>query len=149
MSSLSLLEMQNPRPQPRDICNRGCILSESPCDSISHVRMWELNYKDCWAPKNWCFWIVVLEKTLERPLDSKEIKLVNPKGNKAWIFIGRTDAEPGVPILGPLDAKSWLIRKDPDAGKGWWQEEKGTTEDEDGWMASPTQCTWVWASSRR
>ena len=72
--------MQNPRPQPRDICNRGCVLSGSPGDSISHIRMWELDYKEGWALKNWCFWIVVLEKTLESPLDSKEIKPVNPKG---------------------------------------------------------------------
>ena len=90
--------------------------------------MWELNYKESWVPKNWCFWTVVLEKTLESPLDCKEIKLVNPKGNQSWIFIGRTDAE--MPILWPLHAKNWFIGKDPDAGKDWGQEEKGTTEDE-------------------
>ena len=92
--------------------------------------MWELNPKEGWAPKNWCFWAVVLENTLESPLDSKEIKLINPKGNQSWIFIGRTDAETEAPILWPPDAKSWLIGKDPDAGKDWGQEEKGTTEEE-------------------
>ena len=90
--------------------------------------MWELDHKECWEPKNWCFWTVVLEKTLESPFDSKEIKAVNSKGNQSWIFIGRTDAE--APILWPPDAKSQLIGKDPDAGKDWRQEEKGTTEDE-------------------
>ena len=94
----------------------------------SPARMWELDHKEGWAVKNWCFWIVVLEKTLESPLDSKEIKPVNPKGNQPWIFFGRTDAE--APILWPPDAKSWLIGKDPDAGKDWGQEEKGMTEDE-------------------
>ena len=84
----------------------------------------------CWAPKTWCFWIVVLEKTLESPLDCKEIKQVNPKGNQSWIFIGRIDAEAEAPILRPPDAKSLLIEKDPDAGKDWRQEEKGLTEDE-------------------
>ena len=98
--------------------------------SSSHVQMWELDYKESWALKNWCFWTVVLEKTLESPLDSKEIKLVNPKGNQSWIFIGRTDAEAETPVLWPPDGKNWLIRKDPDAGKDWRQEEKGMTEDE-------------------
>ena len=96
----------------------------------SHVWMWELDYKDSWVPKNWCFWTVVLEKTLESPLDSKEIQPFHPKGNQSWIFIGRTDAEAETPILWPPDAKNWLIGKDPDAGKDWRQEEKGTTEDE-------------------
>ena len=91
--------------------------------------MLELDYKESWVLKNWCFWIVVLEKTLEGPLDCK-IKPVNPKGNQSWIFIGRTDAEAEAPILWPPDAKSWLIRKDLDAGKDWRQEEKGMTEDE-------------------
>ena len=90
--------------------------------------MWELDYKESWAPKNWCCWTVVLEKTLESLLYSKEIKPVNPKGNQHWIFIERTDAE--APILWPPDAKSWLIWKGPDAGKDCGQEEKGTTEDE-------------------
>ena len=174
--------------------------------------MWELDHKESWVSKNWCFWTVVLDKTLESPLDSKEIQPVHPKGDQFWIFIGRTDAE--APILCSPDAKNWLIRKDPDAGKDWRQKEKGTTEDEmvgwhhwlnghgfgwtlgvgdgqgglaccgswgckesdtperlnwtelywcwerlkaggegddrgwDGWMASPTQWTWVWASFR-
>ena len=93
--------------------------------------MWELDHKVGWALKNWCFWIVMLDKTLESPLNCKEIKLVNPKGNQSWIFIGRIDAE--APILWPPDAKSQLIRKDSDAGKNWRQE-KGVTEDETvGW----------------
>ena len=98
--------------------------------SSSHVWMWELDYKESWAPKNWCFWTVVLEKTLESPLDCKEIQLVNPKGNQSWLFIGRTDAEAEAPILWPPDVKNWPIGKDPDAGKDWRQEEKGTTENE-------------------
>ena len=98
--------------------------------SCSHVWMWELDYKESWVPKNWCFWTVVLEKTLESPLDCKEIQPVHPKGNQSWIFIGRTDVEGETPILRPPDAKSWLIGKDSDAGKDWGQEEKGTTEDE-------------------
>ena len=96
----------------------------------SHVWIWELYYKESWALKNQCFWTLVLEKTLESPLDSKEIKAVNPKGNQSWIFIGRTNAEAETPTFWPPDAKSWLIGKDPDAGKDWRWEEKGTTEDE-------------------
>ena len=92
--------------------------------------MWELVYKESWVPKNWCFWTVVLEKTLESPLDCKEIQPVHPKGDKSWVFIGRIDVEAETPILWPPDVKKWLIWKDPDAGKDWWQEEKGTTEDE-------------------
>ena len=92
--------------------------------------MWELDDKEIWAPKNWCFWTVVLEKTLKSPLEYKEIKPVNPKGNQFWIFIGGTDAEAETPVLWPPDAKNWFLRKDPDAGKDWRQEEKGTTEDE-------------------
>ena len=98
--------------------------------SSSHVWMWELDHKESWAPKNWCFWTVVLEKTLACPLDCKEVQPIHPKGNQSWIFIGRKDAEAEIPILCPLDAKNWLIGKDPDAGKDWGQEEKGTTEDE-------------------
>ena len=90
----------------------------------------ELDYKKSWAPKNWCFWTVVLEKTLERSLDCKEIQPVHPKGNQSWVFIERTDVEAETPILWPPDSKSWLIGKDPDAGKDWRQEEKGMTEDE-------------------
>ena len=92
--------------------------------------MWELNHKEGWVLKNWCFWTVVLEKTLENPLDSKEVKSVNPKGNQPWIFTGRTDGKAEAPILWPPDGKSQLIGKDPDAGKDWRQEEKGMTEDE-------------------
>ena len=108
----------------------------------------ELNYKESWAPKNRCFWTVLLEKTLESPLNCKEIRPVNPKGTQSWIFIGRTDIEPETPIFWPPDAKSWLIWlikviwKDPDAGKDWGQEEKGTTEDD-----MTTQWTWVWVDS--
>ena len=104
--------------------------SQSYDFSSSHVQMWELNHKEGWAPKNWCFWIVVLEKTLESRLDCKEIKLVNPKGNQPWIFIRRTDAEAEALILWPHDVKSWFTGKDPDAGKDWEKEEKGMTEAE-------------------
>ena len=103
--------------------------SQSYGFSSSHVWMWELDYKESWALKNSCFWIVMLEKTLENPLDCKEIQPVRPKGNQSWIFIGRTDAEDEAPILWPSDVKNWLIWKDPDAGKDWRQEEKGMTED--------------------
>ena len=92
--------------------------------------MWELDYKESLALKNWCFWTVVLEKTLENPLDCKEIQPVHPKGDQSWMFIVRTDVEAETPILWPPDVKSWLIGKDSDAGKDWGQEEKGTTEDE-------------------
>ena len=92
--------------------------------------MWELDCEEGWAPKNWCFWTVVLEKTLENPLDCKEIQPVHPKGNQSWIFIGRTDAEAEASILWPPDVKNLLIGKDPDAGKDWGQEENGMTEDE-------------------
>ena len=109
------------------------------------VWMWELDYKKSWLLNIWCFSTVVLEKTLESPLDCKKIQLVHPKGDQSWIFIGRTDAE--APILWPADAKSQLIRKDPDARP--WLRARGEGDDRgwDGWMASPTQCTWVWASS--
>ena len=98
--------------------------------SSSHVWMWELDHKESWAPKNWCFWTVELEKTLESCLDSKEIKPVHPKGTQSWILIGRTDAKAETPILWPSDGKNQLIGKDSDAGKVWRQEEKGMTEDE-------------------
>ena len=104
--------------------------SQSYGFSSRHVWMWELDHKENWAPKRWCFWTIVLEKTLEGPLDCKEIKLVNPKGNQSWILIGRADAEAKALILCPPDAKNWLIRKHPDAGNVWRTEEKGTTEDE-------------------
>ena len=106
-------------------------LSSQNCGfSSSHVWMWELDYKESWALKNWCFWTVVLEKTLESPLDCKEIQLVHPKGDQSWIFTGRTDAGTEAPILWPPDAKNWFIWKDPDVGQDWRQEEKGKTEDE-------------------
>ena len=92
--------------------------------------MWELDYKESWVPQNWCFWTVVLAKTLESPLDCKEIQPVNPKGYQSWIFIRKIDAEAETPILWPPDTKSWPIGKDPDAGKDWRREEKGTTEDD-------------------
>ena len=101
--------------------------------------MWELDSKESWAPKTWCFWTVVLEKTLKSPLHCKEIKPVNPKGNQPWIFTERTDAEAEAPIPWQSDVKSCLIRKDPDAGKDWRQEKKG-------WMASLTWWTWVWVN---
>ena len=116
--------------------------------SSGYVWMWELDYKESWAPKNWCFWTVVLEKTLESPLDCKEIQPVHPKGHQSWVFIGRTEVEAETSILWLPDAKSWLTWKDPDAGKDWGQEEKGTDRGGDGWMASLTQWTWVWVSSR-
>ena len=94
--------------------------------SSGHVWMWELYYKENWVLKNWCFWTVMLEKILESPLDCKEIQPVHPKGNQSWILIGRTDAEAEAPILWPPDVKNWLIGRDPDAGKDWRQEEKGT-----------------------
>ena len=95
-----------------------------------HVWMWESGHKESWVPKNWWFWTVVLEKTLESPLDCKEIQPVHPKGNKCWIFVGRTDAEAETPIFWPPHVKNWLIWKDPDAGKDWGQEDKGMTVDE-------------------
>ena len=104
--------------------------SESYGFSSGHVWMWELDYKESWVHKNWYFWTVVLEKSLESPLDCMEIQPVHPKGNQSWIFIGRTDVEAETPILWPPDVKNWLIWKNPDAGKDWRWEEKGMTEDE-------------------
>ena len=98
--------------------------------SSGHVWMWELDYKESWALKNWCFWTVVSEKTPESPLDCKEIQPVHPKGDQSWVFTGRTDVEAETPVLWPPHVKTWLIWKDPDAGRDWGQEEKGTTEDE-------------------
>ena len=118
--------------------------------SNSYVWMWELDYKESWVPKNWCFWkIDVLEKTLESPLDSikPDIKPVNPMGNHSWILIGRPNAEAETPILWLPDSKIWVNGKNPVAGKEWRQEEKETTG-WDGWMASLTWWTWVWANSR-
>ena len=104
--------------------------SQSYGYSSCHVWIWESDHKEGWEPKNWCFWVVVLENTLESPLDCKEIKPINPKGDQPWIFIGRTDAKAEAPILWSPASKNWLIRKDPDAGKDWRQEEKRMTEDE-------------------
>ena len=120
---------QHIKKQRHYFANTG-LSSQSYCFSSSHIWMWELDHKESWVLKNWCFWAVVLEKTLERPLDCKEIQSVHPKGNQPRIFIGRTDAEAETPILWPTDAKNWLIGKDSDTGKDWRWEEKGTTEDE-------------------
>ena len=121
----------------RDFTNKG-LSSHSYGFSSSYVWMWELDYKESWAQKTWCFWTVVLEKTLESPLDYKEIQLAHPKGNQSWIFIGRTDAEAETPILRPPDVKKWLIWKDPDAGKieggrrrGWHPWLDGITDSMD------------------
>ena len=103
--------------KPRHYFAKKGLSSQGYGFSSSHVWMWELDYKESWVPKNWCFWIVVLEKTLESLLDCKEILLVHPKGNQSWIFIGRIDVEAETPILWPPDAKNWLIWKDPDAGE--------------------------------
>ena len=120
---------QHIKKQRHYFANKGPS-SQSYGFSSSHVWMWEFDYKQSWAPKNWCFWTVVLEKALENPLDCREIQPVHPKGNQSWIFIGKTDVEAETPILWPPDVKNWLIWKDPDAGKDWRQEEKETTEDE-------------------
>ena len=109
--------------------NNG-LSSQSYDFSSSHVWMWELDYKESWAPKNWCFWTVVLEKTLGSPLDCMEFKSVSPKGNQSWIFIGKNDAEAESPILSPPDAKSWLTGKNPDAGKIEGKRRMGAVEDE-------------------
>ena len=125
---------QNIKKQKYHFADKGSH-SQSYGFSNSCKQMWELDHKEGWASKNWCFWTAQQEMTLEGPLDSKEIKPVNPKGNQPWIFTGRTDAE--APIIWPPDAKSWLIRKDHDAGKNWRCEEKGQQR-WDGWMASLT-----------
>ena len=117
------------KKQKYHFVNKG-LYSQSYCFSSSHVRIWQLDQKEGWLPENWCFQTVVLEKTLESPLDGKEIQPVHPKGNQSWIFIGRTDAEAETPILWPSVLKNRLIGKDPDAGKDWRQEERGMTEDE-------------------
>ena len=112
--------------------------SQSYGFNSGHQWMWEFDYKESWALKNWCFWTVVLEKTLESLLDSKETQPIHPKGNQSWIFGGRTDSEAEAPVLWPPDAKKWLIEKDPDVGKDWRQKEKGMTRGWDDWMASLT-----------
>ena len=120
---------QHIKKQRHYFVNRG-LSSQGYGFSSSHVWMWELDYKEGWALKNWCFWTVVLEKTLESPLDCNEIQPVHSKGDQSWVFTGRTDAKVETPVLWPPHAKSWLIGKDSDAGRDWGQEEKGTTEDE-------------------
>ena len=115
---------QHIKKQKHHFANKG-LSSQSYGFSSSHVWMWELDHEESWVLKNWCFWTVVLEKTLESPLDSKEIKAVNSNGNQSWMFIVKTDAEAEAPILWPADGKNWLTGKDPDAGKDWSQEERG------------------------
>ena len=140
---LSHIHLSNIQKQRHYFVNKGPS-SQGYGFSSSHTWMWELDYKESWVVKNWCFWTAVLEKTLESPLDCKEIQPVHPKGNQSWIFIERTEAEAETSILWPLDGKNWLLGKDPDAGKDWSWEENEMTDDE---MASPTRWTWVWASS--
>ena len=140
---------QHMKKQRHYFANKGPS-SQSYGFSSSHVWMWELDYKDSWALKNWCFWTVVLEKTLGSPWDCKEIQPVHPEGNQPWIFIGRTLAEAETPLW-PPDVKNWLIGKDPDAGKDWSGGQgggEGHDRSWDGWMASLTQWTWVWVISR-
>ena len=120
---------QHIKNQRHYLANRAP-LSQGYGFSSGHVWMWELDYKESWMLKNWCFWTVVLEKTLESPLNCKEIQPVHQKGDQSWVFIGRTDVEAETPILWPPDAKSWLVWKDSDVGTGLRQKEKGTTEDE-------------------
>ena len=135
---------QHIKKQRHYFANKG--LSSQGYDfSSSHVWMWELDCEESWVPKNWCFWTVVLEETLESPLDCKEIQPVHPKGHQSWVFIGRTDVEAETPILWPPDAKRWLFWKDPDSGKDWRRREKGMAEDEMVRMASLTWWMWVWA----
>ena len=131
----------------RDIANKRPSI-QSYGFSNGHVRMWELDHKEGWVLKNWCFWTVMLEKTLESPLNSKEIKPVNPKGNQSWIFIGRNDAEAEASKLWPPDSNSWLIGKDPDSGKDWRQEDKGLQRMR--WLDGISDSMdIVWVSSRR
>ena len=119
---------QHIKKQRHYFVNKG-LSSQGYGFSSGHVWMWELDYKESWAPKNWCFWTVVLEKTLESPLDCKEIQPVHSEGDQSWVFTERSDAEAEIPILWPPDVKYWLNWKDPDAGKDWGQEEKEMTED--------------------
>ena len=116
--------------------------------SSGHVWMWELDWEESWAPKNWCFWTVVLEKTLESPLDCKEIQPVQSKGDQSGVFFGRNDAKAETPVLWPPHVKSWLIGKDSDFGGIGGRRKRGW-QGWDGWMASPTQWTWVWVNSGR
>ena len=118
------MKKKNNKNQRHYFANKG-LSGQGYGFSSGHVWVWELDCEESWAPKNWCFWTMVLEKTLESPLDCKEIQPVHPKGDQSWVFIGRTDAEAENPILWPPHAKSWLIGKDPDAGRDWGQEKKG------------------------
>ena len=126
---LCKIHTDQPRQQRHYFVNKGPS-RQGYGFSSSHVWIWELDYKEIWALKNWCFWTVVLKKTLESPFDCKEIQPVHPKGDQSWVFIGRTDVKAETPILWPPDVKNWLIGKYPDDGKDWSQEEKGMTEDE-------------------
>ena len=146
---------QHIKKQKHYLANKGPC-SQSYDFSSSHVWMWELDYKESWMLKNWWFWTVVLEMTLESPLDCKEIQPVHPKGDQTWIFIARTDVEAETPILWPPDVRNWLIRKFPDAVKDWRQAGNNRmargewgNEGWDGWMASLTQWQWVWVYSWR
>ena len=132
---------QHIKKQRHSFANK-CLSSQGYGFSSGHVWIWELDYEESWALKNWCFWTVVLEKTLESPLDCKEIQPVQPKGDQSWIFIGRTDFEAETPILWPADVKSWLIWKDPDAGKDWRLEEKGMTAGGQREELRPWQRSW-------
>ena len=135
---------QHIKKQTYYFANKG-LSSQGYGFSSGHVWMWVLDCEESWAPKNWCFWTVMLEKTLVSPLDCKEIQPVHPKGDQSWVFIGRTDAEAETPILWPLHVKSWLIDKDPDAGRDWGQEQKGTTEGEmAGWHHRLGEHEFVW-----
>ena len=136
---------QHIKKQRHYFANKGPS-SQSYGFSSSHIWMWELDYKESWVPKNWYFWIVVLQKTVEGPFSCKEIKPVHPKRNQSWVFIGKTYAEAEIPTLWARDVKNWLTGEDPDAGKERRQEEKGTVG-WDGWMASLTWWTWVWVGS--
>ena len=126
--SLEERPRQHIKKQRHYFADKG-LSSQSYGFSSGHVWMWELDCEESWALKNWCFWTVLLEKTLESPLDCKEIQPVHPKGDQSWVFIGRTDNEAETPVLWPPHEKSWLIEKDPNAWRDWGQE-KGTTEDE-------------------
>ena len=138
---------QHIQKQRHYFANKG-LSSQGYGFSSGHVWMWELDCEESWVLKNWCFWTVVLEKTLESPLDCKEIQPVHPKGDQSWVFIGRTNAEAETPILWPPNVKSWLIEKRPWCWEGLGSGGEGDDRGWDGWMASLTRCTWVWVDSR-
>ena len=137
---------QHIKKQRHYFANKGPS-TQGYCFSSGHVWMWEVDCKESWALENWCFWTVVLEKTLESPLDCKEIQPVYTKGDQSWVFIGRTDDKAETPILWPPDEMNWLIWKDPDAGKRLKAEGEGDYRRWDAWRLSPTQWTWVWVNS--